>query len=282
MGLYDREYSRYGEPQSGYQLAAPQSATMQLLAVTVGVYLVQLVFKDVTDFLVLPYDWYRRPWEAYRLLSYGFAHAPNAIEHIICNMLILGFFGRPVEDRYGRKAFLAFYLVSIVAGGLFWSLVQSLYGERSVMLGASAAVTGVFLLFALNYPRAEVRLFFMLPVPAWVAALLGVAVDVNGAITRSGSVAFTAHLAGATCAWLFYRYGSLAGQGLGRWTGSLRRGPRTRLKVHSPDEEDEPDDLSLQVDRILAKIQERGQDSLTRSERKVLEKASREYQQKRK
>ena len=51
--------------------------------------------------------------------------------------------------------------------------------------------------------------------------------------------------------------------------------------MHEPDEPDEPDDLSRQVDAILEKIQREGQDSLTWRERRLLERASREYQQKR-
>lgn len=280
MGLYDREYSRYGE-QPGYQVSAPQSATMQLLIATVAVYVVQLVFPGATDQLALSSDWYRRPWEAYRLLTYGFAHNPHGIEHIIMNMLVLGFFGRPVEDRYGRAKFLTFYLSAIVIGGLVWTLCETVSQRPATMIGASAAATGLFVLFAFNYPRAEVRMFFVLPMPAWVVALLGVAIDVQGAIARSGAIAFTAHLGGAAFAYVFYRYGWLPGAGVGEWWGSLRSRPRTRLRVHAPEDDDEPNDLGRQVDEILAKIKEHGQDSLTRSERKTLERASREYQQKR-
>jgi membrane associated rhomboid family serine protease len=282
MGLYDREYSR--EPQSGYQLSAPQSASMQLLVVTIGVYIVQVLFTESTQYLQLASDWYRRPWEAYRLLTYGFAHDPQDVVHIIGNMLVLGFFGRYVEDRYGRTAFLTFYLAAILIGGLGWSLTQSLSGRQAVMVGASAATTAVFLLFALNFPRTEVRLMFMFPMPAWVLALLIVGSDMHGAITRanSGGVAFMAHLFGAAFALAFYRFRWLPGQGLVTWLGNRSLRPKPRLRVHEPDDEDEEHDLASQVDKILQKIQEQGQDSLSRSERRLLEKASRQYQQKRK
>jgi membrane associated rhomboid family serine protease len=288
MGLYDREYSRHGE-QPGYQLSAPQSATMQLLAITIAVYVLQLVFggsdggdprSGFTGLILLPSDWYRRPWEAYRLITYGFAHSTTALEHILMNMLVLGLFGRPVEDRYGRNRFLAFYLLAIVAGGLLWSLTQSLAGGDATLVGASAATTAIFLLFALNFPRQEIQMMMIFPMPAWVAALIGVLMDVYGAMKWAGPIAFTAHLGGAAFAWSFYRYEWLPAMSLERWTSSLRSRRRTRLRVHAP-EEDEADDLGRQVDEILAKIKEHGQDSLTRSERRILERASREYQQKR-
>jgi membrane associated rhomboid family serine protease len=281
MGLYDREYSR--EPQSGFQLSAPQTATMQLLAVTVAVYIVQVLFTGATGYLELPSDWYRRPWEVYRLLTYGFAHDQHDVKHILFNMLVLGLFGMQVEQRYGRTKFLTFYLTAVIIGGLIWSLTEALSGEAAVMVGASAAVTGVFLLFALNYPHAKVLMFFVIPMPAWVAALLCVGFDVQGAIARAGAVAFTAHLGGALFAWLFFRYGWLPGQNLISSAGSLRLRPKPRLRVvHEEDDDDEKDQLSQKVDEILQKIQEQGQDSLSWNERRLLEKASRQYQQKRK
>ena len=54
--------------------------------------------------------------------------------------------------------------------------------------------------------------------------------------------------------------------------------PKPRLRVHDPDEYEE--EVGQQVDEILRKIQEQGQDSLTAKERRILEQASRRYQQK--
>jgi hypothetical protein len=59
--------------------------------------------------------------------------------------------------------------------------------------------------------------------------------------------------------------------------GRLR--PKPRLRVHSA--EDEEEDLARRLDRILEKINREGQDSLTKDERRTLERASRRYQQKR-
>jgi membrane associated rhomboid family serine protease len=106
MGLYDRDYSRRPEP--GFHVSAPTTATMQLLAVTIGLYVAQLLFQGLTEWLWLPSDWWRRPWEAYRLLTYGFAHDPDDLKHILFNMLVLGMFGRPVDQRYGRGPFIVF------------------------------------------------------------------------------------------------------------------------------------------------------------------------------
>jgi membrane associated rhomboid family serine protease len=297
MGLYDREYSR--EPEPGFHMSAPQSVTTQIVVVTVGVYLAQLAFPQVTSALELESDWWRRPWTCYQLLTYGFLHDPRGIEHILINMLVFWMFGREIEMRYGRREFVAFYFIAIIIAGLAWSLSETLVGAAEPhgiqlvvdaqgrlsaqpsrlppLVGASGGIAGIFALYALNFPHRQVLFMFFLPMPMWVAALIALAFDVYGAMDRSGNVACVAHLAGALFGLCYYRFGWRLGgmfSNLGSWTP---RG-KPRLRVHEPDEED---DLSLKVDEILKKIQEQGQDSLTASERRILEKASRRYQEKR-
>jgi membrane associated rhomboid family serine protease len=51
------------------------------------------------------------------LLTYGFLHSTEDIAHILINMLVLFMFGREVEARYGKREFLLFYLVGIIAAG---------------------------------------------------------------------------------------------------------------------------------------------------------------------
>jgi membrane associated rhomboid family serine protease len=254
---------------------------MQLLAVTIGLYVAQLLFQGLTEWLWLPSDWWRRPWEAYRLLTYGFAHDPDDLKHILFNMLVLGMFGRPVEQRYGRGPFIVFYLGAIVFAGLAWSLLTSLSGFPGVVFGASGGVSALFVLFALNFPRQEVLMMFFFPMPAWVAALIFVLLDVYGAAARSAPIAFTAHLAGALFGLYYYAMGFTHGAWAARKLAGVSLRPKPRLRVHAPDDEGE-DDLSVKVDAILQKIQEQGQDSLTWNERRLLEKASRKYQQRRK
>jgi hypothetical protein len=92
-------------------------------------------------------------------------------------------------------------------------------------------------------------------------------------------VAFTAHLGGALYAFIFFRtrWSLIRIVPLNLWTKMLRRGPR--LRVHTPEEREEQD--SQRVDEILRKIKQQGQNSLTRKERRILEEASRHYQDRR-
>jgi hypothetical protein len=186
--------------------------------------------------------------------------------------------------RYGRREYLIFYLTAIVVAGLVWTLAELPTGSRSAAMGASGGVTAVVILFALNFPFRTVLFMFFLPMPMWLAAVIFVVIDALGAMSvrDAGNVAVTAHLGGALFAFLYYKWGARLERLLPTWSlSSLKRlGPRPKLRVHDPDAEEE-ETTESQVDRILQKIQEQGQDSLTHAERRILEEASREYQKRR-
>jgi membrane associated rhomboid family serine protease len=230
-----------------------------------------------------------RPWLWWQLLTYGFAHAPTP-GHIFGNMLVLFFFGRPVEARYGSREFLRLYLTMLVVGSLVWATLneftQGPEGATQMLVGASGAVTGVVILFALNYPHSTVLLMFLFPIPAWLLGILYVVGDAVGALgwaseTRT-NVAFGVHLAGAGFALLYYRLGWNLAKVVPRGISLAWLKPRPRLRVHDPDQESRGRRaLSEEVDRILEKIHREGESSLTRKERRVLENASREYQKRR-
>jgi len=209
----------------------------------------------------------------------------------VLNMFVLWMFGRDVEAVYGRAEFLRVYLVMLVAGSLGWAVLNRLEapGVDYELIGASGAVVGIFVLFCLNFPRRTVLLFFVLPVPAWVAGLLLIIPDVFGAVAMPNSnIAFTVHLIGAALALLYFRarwnFGRLWPRRISwPWHWSWpRSGPRFR--VHDPDPDDagpQDQELSAEVDRILEKIHREGEASLTARERRTLEDASRRYQEKR-
>jgi membrane associated rhomboid family serine protease len=285
MGIYDRDYQRGYDSEPGYHLAMPRMMTTNIILVTCALYVVQLLAGPwYEDAFKLHADWYYRPWTFYQLVTYGFLHAPNDLWHIVLNMLGLFIFGRDVELRYGRREYLIFYLSAIVVAGLVWTIAEIPTGSISSALGASGGVTAVVILFALNFPFRTVLFMFFLPMPMWVAAVIFVVIDALGAmrIHDAGNVAFTAHLGGVFYALLYYKWGGRLERLLPGWSlSSLKRlKPRPKLRVHDPQDESE-ESTENQVDRILQKIQEQGQDSLTHGERRILEEASREYQKRR-
>ena len=291
MGLYDRDYGRddeYGSYGGGYgrapgiHLNGPLTLTTKLVLINVVVYLLQLSFAGFTEQFLLMSDWFQQPWQAYRLLTYGFLHDTESINHILMNMFVLWMFGRQLERKYGQREFLWFYLTAIVMAGLGWSICETLDGRAAAScVGASGGISAAFALFALNYPHAKVLFLFIIPMPMWIAALIIIMIDINTSMDRNGTIAATAHLSGALYGLYYYKFG----WNPGRWLADLCSGvaPRNKpkLRVHTPNEDDDDTGTDDIVDEILKKIQAQGQDSLTRRERRILEKASEEYQRKR-
>jgi hypothetical protein len=172
-----------------------------------------------------------------------------------------------------------------VFAGLAWIFGELIAHQELLpisMLGASGGIAAVLILFCLNFPHERLYIWGVLPMPAWLLAVIFVGQDLVFAIERrpDDRVAFTAHLGGALFALLYYRSGFRLARWLPESWSWPRLRPRPKLRVHEPDEEDERPDSDV-VDNILRKIQEQGQDSLTRQERQILEEASREYQRRR-
>lgn len=289
MGIYDRDYAR--EPQQGLQLGLPASMVNRLILITGVVYLIQYFGSPaLSDALALYADWFRRPWQAYQLLTYGFLHSRENVVHILGNMFVLWMFGRELEARYGSREFLLFYLTGVILAGLVWSLTTAAGNPELLqvedlrmmprVVGASGAISACVAVFALTYPRRTVYLYFAIPVPMWLLGVLWLLGDISGATGGSGeAIAFTAHLGGAAYGALYYYTRFLPLRWLGNLSGKLPKVGRPNLRVHDPDAGHE--DLQAQVDRILEKINTQGQDSLTWRERRTLEQASRKYRENR-
>ena len=279
MGIYDRDYYRE-QQRPGVTLRAPQSIVVTLIIINVAAFLANGLLTGetnrITAVLACNSNTLSQPWMWWQLLTYGFAH--GSIQHILFNMLGLWFLGMDIEHHYGRKEFLRLYLAMIVVGGLTWALGETLLGHNNGMvIGASGAIAGIVVLYALNFPRRTLLLFFVLPVPAWLVGVLVVLSDLFGAAGHAGdsNIAYTVHLAGAALAFSYYHFGwNFSKLTEGRFSLS-RFKPRPKLRVHDP-QLDKPE-LSDEVDRILEKIHREGEDSLSRKERRTLESASREY-----
>jgi len=126
---------------------------------------------------------------------------------------------------------------------------------------------------------------FLFPMPMWVLGCIIVSFDAFGALNYRdvSNVAFFAHLGGAVFAYLYFRFGWRVSNWLPSNFSLPKTTNRAKLRIHEPDsgKSDGESDTDRRVDEILKKIQEQGQESLTWRERRILEKASQEYQRKR-
>ena len=233
------------------------------------------------------------PWHWWQLLSYGFAHDTHTMWHIVGNMLMLGMFGRHIEPIYGRKEFLRFYLFTLVLCSVAWAVKEKLFfpQHHASLIGASGAVTAVFMLFVFHFPHQKLLLYFVIPVPAWLLGLFVIlsnlfAVRMPGHEGAAG-IAFDVHLVGIVFAAAYFRFRWRITNFWPDldWLLTLRRKVRvwraqSRLKIHDPEPTIPDHKLANESDRILAKLNAEGDQSLTPAERRILEKYSDRLRQK--
>ncbi|TVP58999.1 MAG: rhomboid family intramembrane serine protease [Gemmatimonadales bacterium] len=148
-----------------------------------------------------------RPWV---LLSSVFSH--TMVFHLLINMIVLMSFGPPLEKLMGWRRFLAFYLLAGFIGSVAHATTSRFLMESGDMpaLGASGAIAGLLLVFSLAFPKARVLLFFIIPIPAIVAALAFIGIDIWGLIAQMDDgglpIGHGAHLGGAFTGILYYLF----------------------------------------------------------------------------
>jgi membrane associated rhomboid family serine protease len=295
MALHDRDYYRSGT-RGGFGLQA-HSAVATILILTITAWFFQLLFRGqdalgpVTKFLAASFDGifggFPQPW---KLITANFAHDTRGIGHLAINMLFLFFFGRELEELYGKRDFWIFYLAAGSVAVLAEVVALKAAGQGGMpVLGASGAVAGVVVLYTLFYPKRTVLFMFFIPMPVWVLCVLFLTMDILGVIspTQSG-VAHFAHLAGAGFGFL-YRYFDLRWVNVRaklpalrfRWDSSRRRMPERRQRrdtvLAQQSRERRPDAVSKRIDELLAKISAEGMGSLSQEERDFLVENSRRY-----
>ncbi|HEX7091011.1 MAG TPA: rhomboid family intramembrane serine protease [Longimicrobiales bacterium] len=223
-------------------------------------------------------------FEPWTLVTYMFVH--GSFWHLFFNMLALFFFGPPLEERWGSREFLKYYLIC----GLGGAALSFLFAWHSSIVGASAAVYGVMLAFAMNWPDAPIYIWGIFPIKAkWLVAIfvgLSLMSAVSGA--RDG-VAHFAHLGGFAAGFLYLKLDWRLSHRFARWKKMLNR-QRHRLTVIPGDRgkprptdtrarRREEERLLDEVDRVLDKISKAGLASLTAEERRLLDEVSRRYRQ---
>lgn len=252
-------------------------ALRTIITVTVVVYLVQVLVGHSLDNRIIQYfgfvpDWHTSLVQPWRLVTYIFLHA--GIWHILFNMLWLWWMGRAVEEALGPRLFTVIYFGSGIGGAFINLLLSSLFGNV-IVIGASGAVFGIMVAFAVIFPRMPIMLLFLPPIEArfLVAGLIGLQVLF---LNNGGHVARVVHLGGALCGYLllkaYYKGWDLTKvfSVFDRMKGKMRA-PRKNKNMHSVSdanivEEHEQSEL----DRILDKISKTGYEGLTDEEKRIL------------
>jgi membrane associated rhomboid family serine protease len=141
---------------------------------------------------------FSRPWT---VLTYMFLHA--GLGHLFFNMIGLFFFGPRLEVRLGGNDFLWLYFLGGIGGAVF----SFIFAPSASVVGASAAVYGVLLGFALYWPNERIYIWGILPVQAWLLATILVVVSLYSGVSGSQSrTAHFAHLGGLAFGFLYLKW----------------------------------------------------------------------------
>lgn len=234
-----------------------------LLANAVGFVLAQLVGGQFRDLFGLsPVHLWQDRW-VWQPLTYLFLHA-NLV-HLLFNLLALWMFAVPVEAQWGSGELLKYYFLCGAGAGLLSAAITP--GSPVPLVGASGAIYGLLVAFAMLYPDAVVYLYFFFPIKARdMAVLFGVIEFLAGASNATPGVARFAHLGGMVIGYLYIRWWWVVKI---RAKALLRREPAAaapgRPGRARSQEAPEPDPMT-ELDRILDKISAQGQASLSREE----------------
>jgi len=140
-------------------------------------------------------------------VTYLFLHSTAGFSHILFNMLALWMIGTDLERTWGTRFFVKYYFVTGI-GAAATSLLLSMFSETvyyTPMVGASGAIYGLLLAFAMYFPH-RMLILFIFPVPARIAVtILGAIAFLSSFGGPGGGVAHSAHLGGIVVGYLYLK-----------------------------------------------------------------------------
>lgn len=231
-------------------------------------------------FALMPLGYGFLPWQ---LISFQFMH--GSFTHILFNMLYLWMFGMELENAWGSKKFLIYYLTCGVGAGLTQLLLSPLFeGAIGPTVGASGGVYGVLMAFALMFPNRPIYLYFFIPIPA--KYLIGFMMLIE--FFSVGDQSFTAHLAhigGAVIGVIFYLIDKRSSLSVTDYINKFKKSDESRFGFNKSQKE--ANDVQYydinektgsidqeEIDKILDKISKSGYQNLTEKEKRILFDAS--------
>lgn len=235
----------------------------KIIAANVIVFLLQVIFRPqfTNIFALIPRDVVQN-FYFWQPLTYMFLH--GGFFHLFFNMLMTWFLGSTLEAVWGDQKFLKYYL----ACGLGGALSMIVFNYNSMVVGASAAVFGLYVAYGILFPNNHVYLYFLFPIRAKYFVTFLALIQVAYGISGPSGIAYFAHLGGMATGLLFFRR-EIMHSGFWRrasgWAGDYKKTRRQEFEGQE----------SAKIDSILDKIASKGYDNLTNTEKRILENYSR-------
>ena len=282
-----RPYYHYEDPGARRRLGSGITPGVRLLLLAnviafIAVRLLQIVFMSATGgggispvfIFGLSRGGVFERFMIWQPLTYLFVH--GSVLHLLWNMFALWVFGCDVERIWGTRRFFFFYFFTGGGAGLFILLLSE---PQTLTIGASGAVLGLLVGFAMFFPNRPITLllFFVLPITLKAKHLaMGYAMLTLLYLTNpsgGGNISHLGHFGGMVLGYLYVRYSDTTRSRFDDFMGNLgspRRSKTPRVRERRPAD----GYTAEEVDAILDKIAAQGIDSLTEKEKDVLRRAS--------
>lgn len=174
-----------------------ETGPISLIIILAIIFISHKAFKshDTFDRLSFRVDEILIRKEYYRLLSSGFVHV--SWSHLLFNMMSLYFFSSSLEYTFGFTNFLGVYFGALLGGNLMALFIHRKHGDYSAV-GASGAVSGIIFAAIAITPGMKMSLLFLpIAFPAWLFAIIFLAITLYGIKSQSDNIGHESHLGGA-------------------------------------------------------------------------------------
>ncbi len=299
--------SNYYRPSGfgGFRFFPP--VIKNLIIINVIVFLIEMLGQQISIghrfflydvivkyFALIPFGYGFYPWQ---LITYQFMH--GGFWHIFWNMFFLWMFGIEIENLWGSKKFLTFYLMCGIAAGIAQLIFPPLLSEPlGYTIGASGAIFGVLIAFGMLFPNQYIYIWFLVPIKAKYVIAAFVLLEFFSIDSPGSDVAHLAHLGGALAGFIYILIDKNSNVSLG---GIFKRDPyksksgnifesfkknatgmfkKKDTNVEEArfyeikDDKIEHEVTQAEIDAILDKISRSGYQNLTDKEKKILFEAS--------
>ena len=181
-----------------------KNAVLVIALINAGVFVLTSLFRNLTAYLGLVPFLVVDKQAYWQFFTYQFVH--GGFFHLGINMLTLFFFGVPVEQKIGTKEFILYYLLVGTIDGLLSFLVYAATGFYYInIVGASGAIFGVLLLYAVIYPNSVIYLWAVIPIPAPLLIVGYGVIELISMFSANDDIAHLTHFIGLLAGWVYIR-----------------------------------------------------------------------------
>jgi membrane associated rhomboid family serine protease len=200
---------RYSAPYASSVSFGPGPISTAIKAIILANVILFLASAFIIEELGLTPALFVRELRLWQPVTYMFLHA--GIFHLLFNMLALWMIGTELERIWGTRYFVKFYFVTGVGAGLLtvvfallpFGFARYVYG--STVIGASGAIYGLLLAYALYFPNRPIYMYFLFPIPAKHFVLILGLIALYSSVGTTGGVANATHLGGLVVGYLYLK-----------------------------------------------------------------------------